>query len=336
MAFFVFDLDGTLRDVSHRRKYVAGPKKDYRTFFKESINDPPIKPVIEMLRILVWANHEVEIWSGCSDEVLDETERWLNTHIGLLPLGDHGETRAASELLTHMRPSGNYTPDTKLKEGWLHASIAKDRTPLMIFDDRQSVVDMWRKSGIICAQVAPGDFDTKKEVTPPRRPTLTVMIGPSGAGKSTYVMNNSNFISKIVSSDDIRNQQFGYNSDAYTPAGFNSTFTAVNNIISARLKGGLDVVYDATNLRRKTRVDLLNFLDFNNDWFDVKYIIVDRPLEEKLKNFRRTNPAHTNEDVIKKQHETFQSSRRDALNGDGYDNINVRNYSSSILYGEIV
>jgi len=30
--------------------------------------------------------------------------------------------------------------------------------PTLIFDDRQSVVDMWREQGIRVAQVAPNDF----------------------------------------------------------------------------------------------------------------------------------------------------------------------------------
>jgi len=28
----------------------------------------------------------------------------------------------------------------------------------MVFDDRNSVVDMWRENGVRCMQVAPGDF----------------------------------------------------------------------------------------------------------------------------------------------------------------------------------
>lgn len=29
---------------------------------------------------------------------------------------------------------------------------------VMTFDDRDRVVAMWRRNGVVCAQVAPGDF----------------------------------------------------------------------------------------------------------------------------------------------------------------------------------
>ena len=35
----------------------------------------------------------------------------------------------------------------------------EDRARLvMVFDDRDRVVNMWRRNGVVCAQVAPGDF----------------------------------------------------------------------------------------------------------------------------------------------------------------------------------
>jgi len=33
-----------------------------------------------------------------------------------------------------------------------------DMKPDLVFDDRASVVTMWRENGIACAQVAAGDF----------------------------------------------------------------------------------------------------------------------------------------------------------------------------------
>jgi hypothetical protein len=38
-------------------------------------------------------------------------------------------------------------------------NLAKaSRKPDLIFEDRASVVAMWRSQGVVCAQVAPGDF----------------------------------------------------------------------------------------------------------------------------------------------------------------------------------
>ena len=50
----------------------------------------------------------------------------------------------------------HYTKDSDLKHMWLD-SIGVDNVA-MVFDDRNQVVDMWRKSGLTCFQVADGDF----------------------------------------------------------------------------------------------------------------------------------------------------------------------------------
>jgi len=56
-----------------------------------------------------------------------------------------------------MRPQDHlYMPDNDLKQHWLDA-IGVDNVA-MVFDDRNQVVDMWRKNGLTCFQVAEGDF----------------------------------------------------------------------------------------------------------------------------------------------------------------------------------
>ena len=71
-----------------------------------------------------------------------ETEDWLKA-VGL------------GEFPLKMRRKDDHTPDDQLKEQWL---MAEPVFPDMVFDDRNKVVNMWRRHGIVCAQVAPGDF----------------------------------------------------------------------------------------------------------------------------------------------------------------------------------
>ena len=54
------------------------------------------------------------------------------------------------------------------------------------------------------------------------------------------------------------------------------------------------------------------------------YVIVDRPLNAKLKDYLDREPGHTNIDIIQKHHETFQSSAKDAVRGDGFSKIEVK------------
>ena len=138
-----FDLDGTLANIEHRLHYIKGEKKDWTGFFLASANDEPIAELIAVQRVLsVW--HEVEIWSGRSDEVREMTVEWLKRH-------------GVSYTKLRMRKAGDYRVDWQVKEEWLLALPAHKR-PSLAFDDRQQVVDMWRRNGIRCAQVAQGDF----------------------------------------------------------------------------------------------------------------------------------------------------------------------------------
>lgn len=138
--FVIFDLDGTLALTGHRSHFLA--KKDWRGFFAACDEDQPNLPVIAVFHAMLCDNHRVEIWSGRSDEVADKTRRWLaRYYLDVVPL--------------RMRKAGDYTSDVALKQSWLDAA---DPKPDMIFDDRVSVVAMWRANGITCLQVAPGGF----------------------------------------------------------------------------------------------------------------------------------------------------------------------------------
>lgn len=345
---FVFDLDGTLRDVEHRRVYVAGPKKNWRKFFQESVNDPPIPEVINIMKVLVKAGHSVQIWSGCSDEVWDETCAWLDKNVGVLHVpsagGQIGQSYAkvpARVLLKNMRPQTDYQSDVELKRAWLNESIANGWKPDMVFDDRQCVVDMWREEGLVCSQVAPGDFDNKPMSLPTSKiPNLVFLIGPSGAGKSTYIKGNA-FETEyfVVSSDKVRRWLYwddyedNINPSAYTTEGFFRTFNTVHSMLRAALENGVDCIYDAINLKRGKRMDTLKALGYTPEDIGkkvhVQYAILDRPIEEKLRDYRINTPWHTNEEIIERHHETFQSSQAHALKGDGIEAINVLDYRTT-------
>lgn len=139
--FVVFDLDGTLALTEHREHFLKEPK-DWRGFYAACDGDGPCSPLIAAALAFNSRGDRVEIWSGRSAEVRDKTEAWLKDHgIGFLTL--------------KMRPEGDHQPDTKLKAAWLERS---DQAPDLVFEDRASMVAMYRERGIVCAQVAPGNF----------------------------------------------------------------------------------------------------------------------------------------------------------------------------------
>lgn len=150
---YIFDLDGTLALIGHRRHFVEGAKKDWRSFFAACVDDKPNVPVITTMQLLSMRGAEVRVWSGRSDEVRAETVRWLDRHAGFY-LSDRPD-----DPRLQMRKAGDHQPDEKLKRSWLDALTPHDRARLVcVFDDRDRVVRMWRLAGVACMQVAPGDF----------------------------------------------------------------------------------------------------------------------------------------------------------------------------------
>ena len=59
-----------------------------------------------------------------------------------------------------MRSAGDRRHDHIIKREWLHKFREENPKKVIkgVFEDRSQVVDMWREEGLICYQVAPGDF----------------------------------------------------------------------------------------------------------------------------------------------------------------------------------
>ena len=155
MDCYIFDLDGTLADLSHRLHHIeATPvrKKDWRAFFAAVVDDAPIAHVIQLARAIKFSTarsyayrERVIIVSGRSDECREMTEAWLEKH------------DVPCDAL-YMRRAGDRRPDDIVKGEILDQVLADGWRPIMAFDDRDRVVAMWRARGIPCAQVAPGNF----------------------------------------------------------------------------------------------------------------------------------------------------------------------------------
>lgn len=145
---YIFDLDGTLALIDHRRPLVECEPKRWREFYAACHLDQPHDAVLRTASGLRTAGADVWVWSGRSDEVRDKTEAWLAVQ---LPWLDPRDLR--------MRPADDHQPDVRLKRSWLESLSPVDRGRLVaVFDDRNSVVTMWREHGVACFQVAPGDF----------------------------------------------------------------------------------------------------------------------------------------------------------------------------------
>ena len=145
----ICDIDGTIADLSHRRHWVEQKPKNWKMFFRYMVYDQPIRPVVEVIAALGSnADHRIIFCSGRPAEWESETRGWIEKQFDW--------KWYASPL--YMRSTGDYRPDDVIKFELLQKIRADGYKPIIAFDDRQRVVDMWRKNGIICAQVAEGNF----------------------------------------------------------------------------------------------------------------------------------------------------------------------------------
>lgn len=142
--FVVFDLDGTLALHEHRKHFLEKTPKDWEGFHIAAINDAPNIPLIETMGAFIDRSDRVEIWTGRWEKGRKDTETWLYNQ-GIFPPAIH----------LQMRPTDDYREDVVLKKEWFLRTPMK---PDLVFEDRTRMVQMWRQLGVVCCQVAPGDF----------------------------------------------------------------------------------------------------------------------------------------------------------------------------------
>lgn len=134
---WICDIDGTVALKGERRPF------DWARVGE----DAPNWPVILIVRALLLTGQQIVFVSGRSEECRQQTELWLDTNV-------YGLLRPQPLI---MRPVGDFRPDTVLKREIYDTHLA-GYTVIGVFDDRNSVVAMWRELGLACFQVAEGDF----------------------------------------------------------------------------------------------------------------------------------------------------------------------------------
>jgi predicted kinase len=130
----VVDMDGTLAIIGDRSPYDVS-KCD---------QDLPNLPVLETVKR--WQTDTIIIIvSGRTDDGQRQTESWLQRY-------------GIQYKAIHMRQKSDQRKDSIVKQEIYSQSIAGQYNVQFVLDDRQQVVDMWRRLGLTVFQVAAGDF----------------------------------------------------------------------------------------------------------------------------------------------------------------------------------
>ena len=142
----IFDVDGTIADVEHRRHFVSQKPADWKSFRNSTVFDTPVQWVCDIAKRFIAQGDNVAFFSARNESEREITEKQIAEWIGDNHQG------------LFLRPDGDFRKDDEFKSELADKFEELGGKIDLVFDDRNQVVEMWRKRGTTVVQVAEGDF----------------------------------------------------------------------------------------------------------------------------------------------------------------------------------
>lgn len=137
----IFDMDGTLANVSGIRHYLI-PKdhrKDFDTFHRESVNVPAHSEVVNAAQVAHLLGLSVVVVTARKHMWRHQTAWWLALH------------NVPSDAL-YMRGNHDQRKDYEVKRDILR-QVRAHFDPIHSWDDNPAIVRLWDEEGIPCSVV---------------------------------------------------------------------------------------------------------------------------------------------------------------------------------------
>lgn len=138
----IVDIDGTLAHIADGRSPYDASR---------AMNDALDENVALHVAMMYNHGYKIIIVSGRHEEHREVTEEWLKLH-------NVQYDELYTRLETDVDEKGNRLDDTLVKERIYNTHIKGRFNVKYALDDRNRVVNKWRSLGIVCWQVAPGNF----------------------------------------------------------------------------------------------------------------------------------------------------------------------------------
>lgn len=143
--YVIVDVDGTCANGAHRNHLLQQTPRRWDEWHEACSKDTPH----EHIRALVWAlayyGHAITYITGRMERSRQQTSEWLRDN-------DFPSGRL------FMRPEDDHRDDTVIKTEIVKQAGLTPENTLLVLEDRDRVVKMWRTLGFKCLQVAEGDF----------------------------------------------------------------------------------------------------------------------------------------------------------------------------------
>lgn len=177
----IFDIDGTLADAGHRlhlikdvARYVSidggTPRPNWEVFLSDEqiAKDAPIAQTFQLLTSMLEApqDYRVIFITGRPWRQSQTTYEWLRGSpqcpVRCLSWNawekrSEVQGRRLGPIL-YMRSDGDRRQSHVVKEDLLNRARRDGFDPKLVFEDRKDDTEMWRRNGLLCCQVAEGDY----------------------------------------------------------------------------------------------------------------------------------------------------------------------------------
>ena len=141
----IVDIDGTLANPEHRLHHIGGATKNWQAFLDACPHDTPYPNIIALVQVLHNAGYHIIYLTGRNERYRAATATWLLTH----------KCPAAP---IYMRPDQDFRSDVIVKHEIYEKQIRGSYEVLIVLEDREKVVEMWRSLGLTCLQVQAGKY----------------------------------------------------------------------------------------------------------------------------------------------------------------------------------
>lgn len=131
----IFDMDGTLCDVSSVRHFVAQRPKNFDAFHSASIDCPPHGDVLHGVTSAREHGHAVLVVTARRFQWRYHTILWL------------AENGVEYDEL-YMRPDDDHRADVEVKRDVLRRIRRDGYDPVLAWDDNPNVIGLWESEGI--------------------------------------------------------------------------------------------------------------------------------------------------------------------------------------------
>ena len=142
----VVDIDGTIAQPGERLKYLQQEPKNWDAFYADCFDDTPLQANVDLVKYL-GRRYDIIYCTGRRESARIKTLNWFDKY---------GLPYVNSNLL--MRADGDKRHDTIAKPEMLRRAGINKNHVAFILEDRNNMVQEWRRLGFNVFQVAEGDF----------------------------------------------------------------------------------------------------------------------------------------------------------------------------------